>query len=49
MLHLNTGVHFHEIEVAVFVYEELDGSNTFVVDGLSAVDGRFTHAFTQFL
>ena len=33
MLHLNAGVHFHEIEVAGAVHQELHGAGTLVADG----------------
>src|SRR5229473_8074380 len=35
MLYLDTGVHLHEIEIAVFVHQEFNGAYTLVVDGRS--------------
>src|SRR5436190_21413551 len=41
MLHLDSGVHFDEVEVALFVHQELDCSCVGVADGL--------HGLTKFL
>ena len=45
---MNTGVHFHEIKLAVFVHQKLDRTRAFVADGLRTFDGRLTHFFAQF-
>jgi kynurenine formamidase len=39
MLNLNTGIHLHEIEVAVFVNQKLNGSNTFVIHSFCSFNG----------
>jgi len=49
MLYLDPCVHFHEEELAMLVHEELDGAGTFIVDGLRALHGGFTHTLTQLL
>src|SRR5690625_3950150 len=47
MLDLNPRIHLHEVEVAVLVESELDRTRAFVIDGLSAAHGRFTHPLPQ--
>src|ERR1700744_5939903 len=32
MLYLYTGIHFHKIEVAVLIYQELNGTHAFIVN-----------------
>src|SRR5258708_2959706 len=49
MLHLDTRIHFHEIEITVFIHEEFNGSSTFVVDSFRSFNSRFSHSFTQLL
>jgi hypothetical protein len=49
VLNLNTGVHFHEIELAVFVDQEFDRSCSFVIDGLRTFNSGFSHRLTQLL
>ena len=40
MLHLNAGVHFDEVELAILVHEELDGAGVLVADiGEAAAEG----------
>src|SRR5258708_27406465 len=43
MLYLDTGVHLHEVEIAVLIHEEFDRSHAFVVDGGSRFDGGISH------
>src|SRR5262245_432192 len=43
MLYLDTGVHFHEIEVAVVIDQELDGAGICVADFLGQFDRGRTH------
>src|SRR5690606_29023197 len=47
MLYLDTGIHLHEIELAVLVHQELDGAHAFVTDSHGAFNSRIAHAFTQ--
>ena len=49
MLHLNAGVHLHEVEVQVVVDEVLDGSGVVVADGLAEADGGLAHALTEII
>ncbi len=44
MFHLDTGVHFHEKEVAVFVDQEFYRADAFVVDGGGGLDSGVAHA-----
>ena len=32
MFYLDTGIHFHEIEIAVLIHQELNGTNTFIIN-----------------
>ncbi len=41
VLHLQAGVHLHEVEVFVLVHEKLEGSRTLVPDVLRRLDRRF--------
>lgn len=45
---LDTGIHFDEVEVAVFIDEEFDGACVFVFAGFSDFDGGFAHFFAEF-
>ena len=47
MLHLETRVHLHEVEIAGF-RDELDRSRADVVDGAGGTDGGFAHPGPQF-
>ena len=47
MLHLYTGVHFHEVEVAVLIHQEFYGTHAFVIDGRCSFDGGITHFDTE--
>src|SRR5688572_16038267 len=49
MLHLDPGVHLHEIKIAVLVHEKLNRSDTFILHGKRRLDGSLSHFFTQFL
>ena len=49
VLHLDSGVHFHKIEIFVFVQQKLDGSRVFVSHGLGRTDRRIAHALPQVL
>ena len=44
MLHLDAGVHLHEIEPTAAVEQELDSASALVVDAAGCGHGRFTHA-----
>ena len=48
MLHLNTGVHFHEVKFIVIVEQELDRTGTGVIGGFGCFDSGGTDLFTQF-
>src|SRR5882757_501120 len=43
MFYLDTGIHFHEVEVAMFIDEKFYRPDTFVVDSRGCLDGRFAH------
>ena len=40
MLHLDAGVHLHEIKIAVLVHEKFDGPGVFIVAGLRQASRR---------
>ena len=48
MLHLQAGVHFQEVEIAVLVDEELDRTSTFIATGQRRLHGSFAHGLAQF-
>ncbi len=48
VLHLNSGVHLHEVEVAVLVDQELDGSGALVAYVLGGLHGGVAHGLAQF-
>src|SRR2546422_1025205 len=47
MLHLDAGVHLHEVEVAALVEEKLDGPDVVVADLLHRLDGDAAHPLPQ--
>ena len=48
MLHLNAGVHLHEVEVFALVIDEvLDGSSVLVADFLHQLHSRLAHALAH--
>ena len=47
VLHLDSGVHFHEVEVAVLVHQELDGSRPLVFDEFGCLDRRSSHLLAK--
>ena len=49
MLHLQARVHFQEIELVVFIHQELDRPGVDVLDGLGGLDGHLAHSFTQII
>ena len=49
VFHLYTGVHFHEIELAVFINEELDSACIPITADLSGCTSGFTHFRTKLL
>src|SRR5690606_29770355 len=49
MLYLYTGVHFHKVEVAMLIYQELDGTHAFVTNSRRRFLGSFAHCGTQFV
>lgn len=49
MLHLDAGVHLHEVELLVLVEQELDGAGAFVVDRLGRRYGCRAHLRAKFV
>ena len=49
MLHLDPRIHFHEIKIAVLIHEELNRSNTFIIDGAGGFLGGLSHFVTEFV
>ena len=47
MLHLDAGIHLHEIEITVGIEQKLDGAGPLVTNGASRSDGRFPHALAN--
>ncbi len=43
MFHLQAGVHFEEIEVAIRIDHELHGARALIVAGPSDFDGHLAH------
>src|SRR5690606_10804487 len=48
VFHLNTRVHFHKIEILVFIHQKLNGTCTLVIHSLRTFNRCFTHFLTQF-
>ena len=48
MFHLQAGIHFEEVIVAVLVYQKLDRSRTDIIDGFGGSHRFFSHIFPQF-
>ena len=49
MLYLQTGIHFKEIEVLVFIHHELQCAGTVITDPLASLYGYFQHLLTGFV
>src|SRR5690606_21735637 len=47
MLHLDTRVHFHKIEIAVLIYQKLNCSCTFIIHSFSTFNGCFSHSSSK--
>ena len=47
MLDLKARVHFEEVELAIFVDDELDGPGAVIADGLGQHHGLFTHRLAR--
>ena len=47
VLHLDAGVHFHEVEIPVIVHKILDGAGVCVADALAEVDRCIAHFFAK--
>ena len=47
MFHLNTGIHFHEVEVSVIVDKILDSAGICVADALAEANRCFAHLFAK--
>src|SRR5690606_25246994 len=43
VFHLDPGIHFHKIEIPVFVHQKFDGPHALVIDVFSRLDRWFTH------
>jgi len=49
MLHLDAGVHLHEVEISVIVDKILDRAAVFVTNLFGQLDGSFRHALSKLL
>ena len=49
VLHLDTGIHLHEVEVAIGIDQELYRTHALVTDGLPGLNGGLAHALPQFV
>src|ERR1035437_7945437 len=49
MLYLDTGVHFHKIEIAVLINKKLDSSHTFIINSRSGLYGSIPHSGPKLL
>src|SRR5690606_31034247 len=47
MFYLDSGVHLHEVELLVLVYQKLHGTYTFIVNRFGGTDGSFPHLLSQ--
>src|SRR5207302_6297952 len=47
MLHLNAGIHFHEIVLAVRIEQHLNRAGAYIIDRLGTGDRRVAHALPQ--
>ena len=47
MFDLKPGVHFHEIETAIFIDQKLDRASVFVADGFGELDRGISHFLPQ--
>ena len=47
VFHLEACIHFEEIKVTMFVYEEFDGAGTFVMNGFCRGYSRFSHLLAK--
>ena len=46
---LNTGVHFHEIIIEIFIYQEFNRSRAVITDMQGTFYSSFSHGFTNFI
>ena len=49
MLYLDSGIHFHEIEIAVLLQQELDGSGVLIPGSFRSLYCRIAHSGSEFL
>ena len=49
VFHLDAGIHFHEIEIAVFVHQKLDGAHAFIINALAGFYCSIAHFLPQFV
>ena len=49
VFHLDPRVHFHEIEIFLFIQKELDGSRILISDCFRRPDRRLPHLFAEFI
>ena len=49
MLHLYSRIHFHEVEIPVFIHQKFNSSNTFVRNIFCCFYSRSSHFFTKFI
>src|SRR5687767_562918 len=47
MFYLDTGIHFHEIEIAMLVDQEFDGAYAFIINSRCRFNSSFAHSLTQ--
>ena len=46
VLHLDPGVHLHEVEVLILIQKELDGSRVLIAHGLRRAHCNLAHALS---
>src|SRR6187399_737430 len=49
MLHLYTGVHFHEIKIAILINKKFNSAYTFITDGTCCLLCCITHFLTKLI
>ena len=49
VLNLDTRIHFHEIEIAVFIDQELYRSYALIFHSLGSLDSGLSHLFTELI
>src|SRR5690606_15509775 len=49
MFYLNSGIHFHKVEVPMLIHQKFDGASTFIAYCFRAFNGRSAHFFAKFI